>query len=87
MSVATRKALVLVVEDPSDVRVGDDVYLFSGDTVTRYGRVIGFTGEPDRPFVFDEGFMPVISDSSDDWRFACAIRVVDASLHPAGGDL
>lgn len=85
MSAAICKAFVAVIEDPADVRVGDDVYLYTAGRTTCYGRVIGLTVDPDRPFTFDQGFVPVLGDGGDDWRFAFAIRVVDMSLHPAGG--
>lgn len=43
------------------------------------------TIDPDRPFVFDQGFVPMMSDGDDDWRFAFGVRVIDVSMHPAGG--
>lgn len=49
------------------------------------GRVISLTIDPDRPFVFDQGFVPMMSDGDDDWRFAFGVRVIDVSMHPAGG--
>lgn len=85
MSAAICKAFVVIVEDPDGVRIGDDVYLYTAGKATCYGRVIGLTVDPVRPFVFDQGFVPVLADGDDDWRFAFALRVVDMSAHPAGG--
>jgi hypothetical protein len=59
--------------------------VYTAGKATCYGRVIGLTIDPDRPFVFDQGFVPMMSDGDDDWRFAFGVRVIDVSMHPAGG--
>ncbi|KFI50177.1 hypothetical protein [Bifidobacterium biavatii] len=78
------RELSLIVRDPSNVRVGDVVWLQLSDSAYFSGRVVDLTGQPVCPFAFDAGFMPFIGNGGP-WSFVRAVREVDASAHPAGG--
>lgn len=76
-----RHGLCVLVKDRSDVRVGDAVYLRMNGRITLYGRVTDLTLLPDRPFVIDHVYTPVLGDGIE---FAYAKRFLVVS-HPVFG--